>query len=156
MTLYALAEEALMIPFDFSHHEQAVDHLIAAALDRIFCRELVFHDVGSFQFPGPVHRCEPATNVTEQSDRFSDDPEDGLAYEVRSGIELAEQLSHQSPVMPFLALDNPDPISLGRIGHALCVSPVSKAGGKFPRAGTLKLTDELVTSFVFDVHRPSL
>jgi len=109
-----LAKVPLMFPLHFGHCEQAVDHLVMVGFTRKLRGHFVLLDVRALQSSCSVHRNEPAADVTEDPDRFSDHPEDELAYGPRPRAQLREQFLDEAPVMPFLGLNKQQPLALVR------------------------------------------
>lgn len=83
----------LVLPLDFSHREQAVDQVSSAALARVTRGGLILDDVSTFEPARAVHRRKPASDVTQQTKRATDECGAQFPHFVWSATEAGEHLA---------------------------------------------------------------
>ena len=132
-----------MLPLDFSHREQAVDQIRSAALARVTRGGFIFDDVSTFEPARAVHRREPASDVTQKTERASDQGGAKFANLVWTSTEVSEHLADESPVMPFLVLDLFDFCPLLRVAERMPVSAIGVSGSQLAGVSELQDRDQL-------------
>ena len=128
-----------MLPLDFSHREQAVDQIRSTALARVTRGGFIFDDVSTFEPARAIHRRKPASDVTQETERASDQGGANFANLVWTSAEIRQHLADESPVMPLLVLDLFDFRSLLRVAERLPVSAIGVSGSQL--AGVSELQD---------------
>src|ERR1044071_3227284 len=143
MSRNARAEVLLVVPLRLRHRQQALDHLLVSAAQRVLRRVFVLDDVRALELSRAVHRNETAADVTQTRDRFSDDEEDRLAYATRLRAELREQLADEFSVMPLLVFDDANALALRDVAHAVPVPAIRITGRELARIRAAQLPDQL-------------
>ena len=95
----------LVFPFHFRHRQQAVDQVFAAASECVLSCGLVFNDVSTLETARAIHRCEPTTEVTHQTQTATDDRSPHFAYSVWTSIEARQHFANLPAMVPLLVLD---------------------------------------------------
>ena len=124
-----LAKENFVLEFDARHVEQIRDALIHTQLLRELGRVFVFFYVSIFKTTRKVHRHEPTGDVTRQTERSSDRPEDHLSGSSRTCVENFEPSPDAFAMMPLFGLDLLDVRFLGRVAERFPVTAIREAGG---------------------------
>ncbi len=99
------SKENFVLELDAGHVEQIFDALVHSQFLCKHCSVFIFDRVLTLQPAREIHRHEPAGNMTRQTERSADGPEDLLAHFSRLSIELFKPFAHPAAMVPFLGLD---------------------------------------------------
>ncbi len=117
-----------VLPFDFGHHEQAIDQVVASALVSITRGRFVLDNVPTLEPARAVHRHKPTTDVTQQTKRSTDDSGPQLTSFDWSSTKIFQHLAHEAAVMPFFFFDRFYPGSFFGVGERMPVTAISISG----------------------------
>ena len=105
MAQYARTKVTFVFPLDFRHRQQTIDQVLSAALACVTCGGFVLDDIVTLEPARTIHRRKPAADVTQETERSSDEGGAQLASFVWSGAEVFQHLADEAPMMPFFFFD---------------------------------------------------
>ena len=135
-----------MLPLDFRHVQQTINHVFAATVARMSRGRLILANIVPLQSPGAVHRRQPTRHVTQELQRPTDNRRARLATVEWPGCQAREQVTQQFAVLPLIILDVLNRIPLVRVTDRMPVTAIGIRSRQLTGVGQLKKGDELYST----------
>src|SRR6185503_669783 len=125
MTQHTRAKVVFMIPFDFSHFQEAFNEFQTAGVAGITSGRLVLTNISALKFARAIHRRQPTAHMTQEAERSANDCRANFPTVVRAGAELCEHLTHKVSMSQLVLLNHANSVALRRRTHGLPMAAIS-------------------------------